>query len=423
MESRSYRVACYGRYSTSMQREESLAAQVRAMKAYCEEKGWTIVRFYLDPAYSGATDKRPQFQQMIADSEKHEFDIVLVHQLSRFARSRHDSSIYKQRLRKNGVQLCSVQERLDGSPESILLEGLIEAINEYYIANIARESMKGMKENAYKALHNGGSPGLGYNVDKTKHIIINEEEAGIVTRIYQLCLSGYSCKNIADFLNEEGVRTKNGHHFSVSSVRQILDNEKYTGVYIFNRAEAKDYEHKRHTSRSKPPEEIIRVEGGIPAIISKEVWEAAQARIHNKGKKLRNTKTMYLLSGKVRCGCCGAVMNGMIRHRKKEDNFYIYICMTKASNCENLKEIDRFSLERQAVALVMEHCQTAAALSDLPQDTPAYRELLQSYIHSITVYRGFVLFRILVDGNIVILRRGRKAFKTVTQRCFRNKGK
>ena len=62
-----------------------------------------------------------------------------------------------------------VLERIDDSPESILLEGLLEAINEFYVANIARESMKGMKENAYKALHNGGSPGLGYNVDSTKH--------------------------------------------------------------------------------------------------------------------------------------------------------------------------------------------------------------------------------------------------------------
>ena len=89
------RVACYGRYSTALQREESISAQLRAMKKYCEDNGWTIVKCYFDRACSGSTDKRPQFQQMIADSDNHEFDIVLVHQLSRFARSRYDSNIYK----------------------------------------------------------------------------------------------------------------------------------------------------------------------------------------------------------------------------------------------------------------------------------------------------------------------------------------
>ena len=165
MDNKPLRVACYARYSTSMQREESISAQLRAMKKFCANNGWKIVGRYVDEAYSATTDKRPQFQQMIADSNKREFDIVLVHKLDRFARNRYDSSLYKQKLRKNGVKLCSVLERLDSSPESILLEGLLESINEFYSANLARESMKGMKENAYKCLFNGGCPGLGYDID------------------------------------------------------------------------------------------------------------------------------------------------------------------------------------------------------------------------------------------------------------------
>lgn len=130
-------VACYARYSTNMQREESISAQMRAMKAYCEDNDWIIVKKYIDQAYSATTDKRPQFQQMIADSNKKEFDIVLVHKLDRFARNRYDSSLYKQKLRKNGVRLCSVLERIDNTPESILLEGMLESINEFYSANLA----------------------------------------------------------------------------------------------------------------------------------------------------------------------------------------------------------------------------------------------------------------------------------------------
>lgn len=86
MDSKKVRVACYARYSTNMQREESIFAQMRAMKKYCEDKGWVIVKKYVDEAFSATTDKRPQFQQMIADSSNKEFEIVLVHKLDRFAR-------------------------------------------------------------------------------------------------------------------------------------------------------------------------------------------------------------------------------------------------------------------------------------------------------------------------------------------------
>ena len=192
MDNKPLRVACYARYSTSMQREESISAQLRAMKKFCADNGWKIVGRYVDEAYSATTDKRPQFQQMIADSNKREFDIVLVHKLDRFARNRYDSSLYKQKLRKNGVKLCSVLERLDSSPESILLEGLLESINEFYSANLARESMKGMKENAYKCLFNGGCPGLGYDIDESQHYVINEQEAKAVMLIFSMYLCDYS---------------------------------------------------------------------------------------------------------------------------------------------------------------------------------------------------------------------------------------
>ena len=282
MESTQVRVACCARYSTSMQREESISAQMRAMKKYCDDKGRVIVKKYVDEACSATTDKRPQFQQMITDSYNKEFEIVLVHKLDRFARNRYDSSVYKQMLRKNGVRLCSVLEHIDNTPESILLEGLIESINEFYSANVARESMKGLRENALQCLHNGGSPGLGYDVDDTQHIVLNEDEAKIVVRIYSLYLSGYSRNSIANALNAEGHKSKKGNPFTKETVYGILTNEKYTGVYIFNRAESKGYDHKRNTHRSKPPEEIIRIEGGIPAIISRDVWEAVQNKRRDK---------------------------------------------------------------------------------------------------------------------------------------------
>lgn len=137
MDSKQLRVACYARYSTSMQRGESISAQLRAMKSFCAENDWKIVAKYIDEAYSATTDKRPQFQEMIKDSSKKEFDIVLVHKLDRFARNRYDSILYKHKLRKNGVRLCSVLEKLDNSPESILLEGMLESVKATAIPTIA----------------------------------------------------------------------------------------------------------------------------------------------------------------------------------------------------------------------------------------------------------------------------------------------
>ena len=99
-------------------------AQIRAMKEFCDHNKWKIVETYIDEAYSATNDRRPSFQRMITDSGKGLFDIVLVHKLDRFSRNRYDSSVYKNKLKHNGVRLCSVLERLDDSPESIILEAM-----------------------------------------------------------------------------------------------------------------------------------------------------------------------------------------------------------------------------------------------------------------------------------------------------------
>ncbi|MCR4644091.1 MAG: recombinase family protein [Oscillospiraceae bacterium] len=307
---------------------------------------------------------------------------------------------------------------IDDSPESILLEGFLEAINEFYIANIARESMKGLKENAYKALHNGGSPGLGYNVDNTKHLVINEEEAKIVAMIFGMFLSGYSCKNIADLLNSDGCCTKAGRPFTKGAIRGILRNEKYTGLYIYNKREAKSYDHKR-PCRDKSPDEIIRIDGGIPAIINHDVWEKAQARLLQHSGGLHNTSVLYLLSSKVTCGICGSVMHGSIRYRKGKESFRAYVCPTKAAACDNPKEIDKESLEQYIIDLVQEYCDVSEAYQKAPQDSPPFRLALQSCIYSITVYKRSVFIKLYVKGGVRTFRRPREQFRTPSQRCFK----
>lgn len=152
------RAAAYTRFSSDNQRDESIDAQVRAIEIYCKQKGFELIKVYADRAKSATSDKRPEFLQMIEDSDKGIFDVLIVHKLDRFSRDKYDSAKYKRKLKKNGVQLLSVTENLDGSPESVILESLLEGMAEYYSKNLAREVMKGLKETAYHCKHTGGLP-------------------------------------------------------------------------------------------------------------------------------------------------------------------------------------------------------------------------------------------------------------------------
>ena len=113
---------------------------------------------------------------MITNSSKGLFDIVLVHKLNRFSHNRYDSAIYKKHLKKNNVRLCSVLERIDDSPESIMMESVLEGMAEYYSKNLGREVMKGMQETALQCKHTGGCTPLSYDLDSEKKLVINEHE-------------------------------------------------------------------------------------------------------------------------------------------------------------------------------------------------------------------------------------------------------
>ena len=140
----------YARYSSDNQREESIEGQIRECTAYAEKNGITIVKHYIDRAISAKTDNRPQFQQMIKDSDKKLFDIVLVWKLDRFARNRYDSARYKTQLKKNGVKLMSATEIISEGPEGIILESVLEGYAEYYSADLAEKVVRGQTENIRK---------------------------------------------------------------------------------------------------------------------------------------------------------------------------------------------------------------------------------------------------------------------------------
>ncbi|MBR6790683.1 MAG: recombinase family protein [Oscillospiraceae bacterium] len=364
----SNRAALYARFSSDNQRSESIDAQVRAMRSYCAQHGILIVDTYIDEAKSATTDRRPAFQKMIADSALHTFNIVLVHKLDRFARNRYDSAIYKRELKENGVRVYSVLENLDDSPESIMMESVLEGMSEFYSCNLARESMKGLRENALKCKHTGGKPPLGYDIDPvTKQMILNEEEAKAVRLIFAMYADGNGYSEILDALHRENMLTKNGNEFGKNSLYSILTNPKYQGTYVFNRSSAKSVSGTRNSHLLKNSEEIIAIENGCPRIIDDETFNIVQKRLeshrHTGGRN--NAKHVYLLSGKVFCKECGRAMVGNARCAGRSKELYItYRCPSRNYQCSN-REINRAYLERYVVTLLETHIFNLPALQKI----------------------------------------------------------
>ena len=329
----------YARYSSDGQRDESIDAQVRAIKSFAEREGYALIHVYADRGISGTSDNREEFQRMIEDAKNGDFQVVIVHKLDRFARNRSDSAIYRNVLEKYGVRLVSVLENFDDSPESIILQSVIEGYNEYYSKNLAREVMKGLKENALSAKFNGGVPPLGYNINnETLKYEINTCEADAVKLIFKIYLQGEGYTSIINELNRRGFKTKKGNSFGKNSLYDILRNERYTGVYIYNKSLPLTSNKKFNRHASKNAEDIIKVEGGTPQIISTEDFVKVQELMNKRRHKTATYKAKedYLLSGKIICGECGSTYAGNAR-RSKNSTYISYTCTKKngREKCRN----------------------------------------------------------------------------------------
>ncbi len=330
----------YARYSSDNQRDESVEAQIRAMTKYCQDNEIAIVGEYIDRARSATTDDRPEFQKMIADSKQGTFNIVLVHKSDRFSRNRRDSLNYKSILKCNNVTVVSVLENFDDSPESVIMESLIEGMAEYYSKNLAREVMKGLNENALKCKSNGGRPSFGFKVNKeTQTYEIVEEEARAVRFMFESISQGKSYDYIIKELDRQGFRTRDGNPFGKNLIHEMLKNEKYRGVYIYNRRASKDAMGRYNSRASKFDDEIVRIEGGMPRIIDDELWNNVNKLIVSRrrlkdygGRKIR----AYLLTGKIFCGNCGSTYCGSTRYAGKNHARYSSYSCSKKSNHSGL---------------------------------------------------------------------------------------
>lgn len=280
----------YARYSSHNQREESIEGQLRKCREFADKNGFTVIEEYCDRAISGKTDERYEFQRMMKDSEKGHFQVLIMYTMDRFARNRYDSAVHKAKLRKNGVKIYYTEQSISDEPEGIILESVLEGMAEYYSENLSRGVKRGLKENALKCMATNPAA-FGYIISDEKKYELDPVTAPIVKEIFDLYANGKSRRQVVDILNEKGYRTAKGKPFRIGSLDRILVNKKYIGVYEYM---------------------DVVVEGGIPQIVDKEVFDKVQKMLkRNKRQsgKMKNPEA-YLLTGKLFCGECGEQMTG-----------------------------------------------------------------------------------------------------------------
>ena len=301
-------VVLYMRYSSDKQTEQSIEGQERVCRAFCEQQGYEIVDTYIDRATSAFkdTDKRTEFQRMIRDSDKQQWQGVVVYKLDRFARNRYDSATYKARLKKNGVRVISATENISDNPEGVILEAVLEGMAEFYSKELSQKITRGMYESANKCHCVGGHVPLGYKL-VNKKFEIDDAGAEIVREAFELYAAGATVAELCNRFNDKGYKTAKGADFNKNSFKSMFRNERYTGVYKY-----KD----------------ITIEGGVPAIIDKPLFDAVQLRLTknadapSRGK----AKVDYLLAQKIFCGHCGTGMIGETGTSKNGTAYNYYTC-------------------------------------------------------------------------------------------------
>ncbi len=342
----------YARVSSERQAEKdlSISAQLKALRKFAADKEYDIVQEFIDEAESARTANRPEFQRMISLSKSKEkpFDVILVWKLSRFARNRKDSIIYKSLLRKHGIQVISINEPVDDSPAGALFEGMIEVIDEFYSANLSQDARRGLREAASRGFFAGGTTPTGYRLldvadgrAKRKTLALDNDFAPIIKRIYDLCLEGNGAKEIASRLNKGGIRTKRGLPWTKATVLYALKNRVYTGDIVWPKP-----------SKLHIGEEQIILTDHHPAVISRDTFDRVQRLLSSRSFKSshpRRVASHYLLSGLLFCHKCGKAMQG---GTAKSGQYKYYGCYSRSRISKSVCECKPINTECLEVAVI-----------------------------------------------------------------------
>ncbi len=333
--------ALYARVSTPRQFENNLSHpdQLAQMRRWCEQNGHTVVKEYVEPGDSATDDKRPVFQDMILDAQQKPelFQLIVVHSFSRFFRNLVEATLYERKLAKYGVKMVSITQHTSDDPSGEMQRRMIMLFDEYQSKENGKHTLRGMQENARQGYYNGAKAPFGYKTIATgqtgtrgrikKKLAIEPAEAEIVREIFELYIGvkGESprmgMKEIAKTLNGRGLLMR-GKLWRVQKVYNILSSSTYAGVHVFNKEDSK-------TRKVKDKSEWVKVQ--VPAIIEQEHFDkAAKFRdVYTPMKcKPRREVSRHLLTGLLRCDCCGSTM---VLVYGKDERYRYYKCSSRVS--------------------------------------------------------------------------------------------
>ena len=304
------RVTFYARVSTDKDEQlNSLENQVQYYTEFIQSKpNWTYIPGYVDEGISGtSTKKRDSFNRMITDARAGRFDFIITKEISRFSRSTLDSIKYTQELLENDVGVLFQNDNintLDTDSEFRLV----------VMAGVAQDEVRKLSERLKfgfrQAIKNGhvlGNDQL-WGYDKKDCVLtINEKEAVIVRRIFALYANEkLGIRRISQKLYDEGYTSREGNAFNVLSIRHILTNPKYKGWYCANKSQTVDYRSKRKVFLDES-EWVMYPDPSIPAIVSEELWDRANALYKQRSKDMMSHQSAagfhnkYPYSGKIVC--------------------------------------------------------------------------------------------------------------------------
>ena len=351
------RAVIYARYSSDLQREASIEDQIEVCRRYASAQGWTIVETYTDAAISGASRFRPGFQKLIADASKNKFDIVICEAIDRLGRRLADTSdlqdqlaFYKIKLFTPSLgEITTIHIAVMGMMAQMALKDLGEKTKRGQMGRVLKGRIPAGISFGYRAIASSDNDG------GAREII--PEEAAIVRRIFAEYGSGKTPEAIARDLNKDGVSGPEGREWSNTTIRGqnqrgtgILNNALYRGVLEWNRCSyTKNPRTGKRVARPNPPELWERSEVPHLRIVDDALWErvkslqgkirAAQTQpvgiaIEASNNPLNRThRSRYLLSGLLRCNCCGGDYTIINKNR--------FSCSTRKrkGTCENAHSI------------------------------------------------------------------------------------
>lgn len=304
------RIAAYCRVSTAKEEQlDSLANQKEFFEAYARTNGYELVRVYADEGISGTQmRKREQFQALLRDAARHHFDLVVVKDISRFARNTVDFLQSVRALKELGVNTRFLTANMDSLGESEFVLTLFGALAQEESANLSRRVKFGKRLNAQK----GRVPRLlyGYHRVDNFQLAICPEEAQVVRKIFSLYVDqGLGCRTIAQQLNGLGYVTKQGCPWTPSAVHRILTNPIYCGHHVNHKYEVENY----LTGKRKklPPQEQFHHSRPQWAIVTPEQFAQAQqqrqqrAQVRESGQPPGRYSARYPFSGFIVCAECG----------------------------------------------------------------------------------------------------------------------